>query len=154
MRKHLRRLLSMLLVLTMVTSFVVTGWAVDGNGGSALNGSGTELELENLDPGTLHIPKLGEVADGEVTAEQPVAISPTDIVRVSIFLNSPAALDAGYSMEGVGTNRAAVNYRDSLRRQQADVTAAIEKALNSKLDVKWNLTLAANAISAEVRYMD
>ena len=32
------------------------------------------------------------------------------------------------------------------------MTAKIEKAIGGKLDVKWNLTLAANIISANVLY--
>ena len=153
MRKTLKQLLSLLLVLTMVASFTVTGWAVESTDKGSTAPTGTELEMEDLDPATLHVPKLGEVEDVEEEAEE-ITFSPNDIVRVSIFLDKPATLDAGYAMEGVATNSAAVSYRESLRRQQSQVTAAIEKATGTELDVKWNMTLAVNAISANVRYKD
>ena len=112
------------------------------------------MELEDLDPATLHIKKLGEVEDGEEPLQEIEEIPFDKIVRVSIFLDEPATLDAGYAIEGVGSNRSAVSYRESLRRQQAAVTAAIEKATGRALDVKWNMTLAVNAISANIRYGD
>jgi lactocepin len=151
MRKTLRKFLSLLLALSMVASFTVTGWAVGTT--DSTGKSGVELELEELDPGTLNVPRLGEVGDEE-PAEEPPAYGLNDIVRVSIFLDKPATLDMGYSTQNIAANRSAMAYRQTLRRQQASVTASIERVTGSKLDVKWNLTLAANAISANVRYGD
>ncbi|MBQ6116275.1 MAG: S8 family serine peptidase [Oscillospiraceae bacterium] len=154
MRKTLKQILSLLLVLSMVASFTVTGWAVESADDNSDASRGVELEMEDLDPATLHVPKLGEVEETDEQTAEPLAFSPGDIVRVSIFLDKPAALDAGYSMKGVGTDSAAVSYRETLRRQQNSVAAAIEKTTGRQLDVKWNMTLAVNAISANVRYMD
>ncbi len=77
---------------------------------------------------------------------------PTDMVRVSIFLEDEATLMAGYSIDNIAGNAQAMAYRADLKANQAKVTAAIEKALGEKLDVAWNLTLAANLISANVQF--
>ncbi len=129
----------------MILSLSVTGWAIETY-------DGTKLELEDLDPAALNVPVVGQVEEDE-KADAP-AYGLNDIVRVSVFLNSPATIDAGYSTQNIASNPGAMAYRQALRNQQAQMTAAIEQKLGGKLDVKWNLTLAANAISANVRYGD
>ena len=76
----------------------------------------------------------------------------TDIVRVSIVLEKASTLNAGFSTMGIAQNAAAMRYRKDLQAEQAAMAASIEKATHSKLDVAWNLTLAANMISANVPY--
>ena len=78
--------------------------------------------------------------------------SDTDIVRVSIVLEKASTLDAGFSTMGIAQNAAAMRYRKALQTEQSAMAASIEKATHSKLDVAWNLTLAANMISANVPY--
>ncbi len=82
--------------------------------------------------------------------------SADEVVRVSIVLDKASTLEAGYSTKNIAANSSAMNYRDSLRQEQASVQSKIEtQALGgNKLDVKWNLTLAANIISANVKYGD
>ena len=43
-------------------------------------------------------------------------------------------------------------YRETLRADQETVTAQISQALGEKLEVHWNMTLAANIISAGLQY--
>ena len=64
----------------------------------------------------------------------------------------PPTLEAGYSMQGIAANAAAMDYREGLRRAQSSLQAAIERqALDGQaMDVVWNLTLAGNLISANV----
>jgi lactocepin len=145
MRKTWKKLLAVLLALSMVLSLSVTGWAAETTGG-------TKLELEDLDPAKLNVPAVGQVEEEETT-DAP-AYEADDVVRVSIFLNRPATIDAGYSTQNIAANTGAMAYRQALRNQQSQMTAAIERKLGSKLDVKWNLTLVANAISANVRFGD
>ncbi len=76
----------------------------------------------------------------------------TDLVRVSIFLKKASTLEAGYSTQAIATDTAAVAYRDALVDLQGKVTSSIERLTGRELDVVWNLTLAANAISANVEY--
>ena len=155
MSKTLKKLLSLLLALSMIASCIVPGWAEDDADSAEPGREGVELEMEDMDPAKLNVPRLGVLTDEDEIEEEAEPIHDLDdIVRVSIFLSDPATLDAGYAQQGVGTNPGAVSYRESLRREQDAVTAAIERATGSDLDVVWNLTLAVNAISANVRYGD
>ena len=78
-----------------------------------------------------------------------------DTVRVSILMEEPSTMDLfGYkSSKTIASNKSALAYRGRLLDKQNRVTADIEAALGGKkLDVVWNLTLAANIISANVRF--
>ena len=122
--------------------------------GVVLPVNGTEPELQAL--------RFQKVDSGSVSAElrQDVAAeiqdepeyADTDLVRVSIVLDQKSTLDEGFSTMDIAGNASAMSYRAALRSSQADVTAAIERATEEKLDVVWNLTLAANLISANVPY--
>ncbi len=167
MSRTTKRFLSILLAAAMILSLGITGWAIDDD--IAINPdviaaaeeqtagrtvSGTELELEEIDPSTLNVPKLGEIEkDDEIVLDAEDLFDPDEVVRVSIVLDRPATLSAGYSTENIAANRAAMSYRQTLRQQQAGVEAAIASA-GVSMNVKWNLTLAVNIISAEVRVGD
>lgn len=84
--------------------------------------------------------------------EEAPAYADADVVRVSIILQKESTLEAGYSTQGIGENATAMAYRDGLKAEQTAVTARIERAMGTELDVVWNLTLAANIISANVQY--
>ncbi|MBQ5977010.1 MAG: S8 family serine peptidase [Oscillospiraceae bacterium] len=167
MSRTTKRFLSILLAAAMILSLGITGWAIDDDiavnpdviaaaeeqtSGRAV--SGTELELEEIDPSTLNVPKLGEIEkDDEIVLDAEDLFDLDEVVRVSIVLDRPATLSAGYSTENIAANRAAMSYRQTLRQQQAGVEAAIASA-GVSMNVKWNLTLAVNIISAEVRVGD
>ena len=146
--KNWRKFLSVLLAAVMVvTAYHVPARAADAAGEKTENAS----EEEKLD---VRLPKLGEIEEeGKKRGEKSQA-DPNEIVRVSIVLKAPSALDAGFAMKGIGTNAGAKVYRATLERTQNNVKAQIEKATGQKLNVKWNFTLAANIISAEVRRGD
>ncbi len=78
----------------------------------------------------------------------------TDVVRVSIVLEKEGTIAAGYAPQNIARNHSAMVYRNQLQTEQISVAAAISKATQSQLDVVWNLTLAANIISANVKYGD
>ena len=80
----------------------------------------------------------------------------TDMVRVMIVLEDAPAMKEIKGGENFINNIEAVQYRAELQARQEKVTAEISaKALKGqKLDVVWNLTLMANAISANVAYGD
>jgi lactocepin len=142
-----RRLLSVLLVVAMLSSFMVP--YVSADSAKRVNENLVELKLSPVEAGTLASQKLNKAPE---TADVEAEHAPGEMVRVSIVLDKASTVDAGYELENIGTNPAAVSYRDSLKAEQAEMTAKIEKVLGSKLDVKWNLTLAANIISANVAY--
>ncbi|MCR4671629.1 MAG: S8 family serine peptidase [Lachnospiraceae bacterium] len=81
--------------------------------------------------------------------------SPDDIVRISIVLADSATTDI-YSTTNISSNTQAINYRQSLKAKQDEVTARIENEVlgGEGLDVVWNITLVGNMISARVRYKD
>ncbi len=135
--KIMQRLLAVFVVLCMVAVWAVptsaTGtkdfWQVDNDRVSAsLNGK------EPVD-----------VAEEEKYA-------PTDIVRVSIVMDKAGALEAGFDAEDIANNDDAMNYRNELKKAQNAMVERINLKLGCELDVKWNLTLAANLISANVAY--
>ena len=103
-----------------------------------------------------------QVDDGEVSASLPLngrteiteeeAYADTDVVRASIILSKAPTIKAGFAVDSIASNKAAVSYRESLKRDQANLVTRIEKAIRTELDVVWNLTLIANIISVDVEY--
>ena len=144
----MKKLFNILLIALLLTSGMFTRVYAEPED----EGKTEDTQIQEIDPATLNIPLLGEVTDEDEDKTEP-AYGDGDIVRVSIKLERPATLDI-YSAENVVDNSEAMAYRESLQSQQEDITKAIESRLNSKLDVEWNLTLAANIISANVEYGD
>ena len=178
MNNSWKRFLSLLLAMVMVLSLGVTGFADEGEAqetpaeiaeGSiasteeadgedpaedpaeeTLPGDG-ELEMEEISPDKVHVRKLGLEEEEDLGEIVPMDGEDLDtVVRASIFLNSPSTLAAGYSAKGVGTNADAIAYRDGLKAEQDAMTAQIESVIGHELNVHWNMTLAMNAISADL----
>ena len=133
------RLISMLLVFVLLAGFVFPASAVAGNGIS-FNLIGNSAVSNPLRP------------QQNETTQSTMVYDDNEIVRVSIVLTQAPTLQAGFSTQGIANNAQAMNYRNQLRNDQLAVTARIEQAMGQKLDVVWNLTLAANLISANVKY--
>ena len=78
----------------------------------------------------------------------------TDVVRVMIVLEDKPALDKTASASAFVTDVQAVAYRAQLQAKQEKLarTISTQALKGEKLDVVWNLTLMANAISANVAY--
>ncbi|MBQ2310043.1 MAG: S8 family serine peptidase, partial [Erysipelotrichales bacterium] len=152
MREVWKKLLAVLVVVLMMTNQTVSALAYETPEGDDKE-TGTELVLEDLDPKSLGIRYLGE--EGETPASPAEDLeSLTDIVRVSIVLEDESTLEHGYSAENIAYNTQAVSYRDALKVKQDELTARIEKEIGAKLDVQWNMTLAVNIISANVKVKD
>ncbi|MGM9641023.1 MAG: S8 family serine peptidase, partial [Faecousia sp.] len=141
MKKHLSaRLLSWLLVFAMLAGFAVPVNA------AGQNAKVTFTQVDNSAVSASLLNKADEnAADTQTYAD-------TDVVRVSIILKEQPTIGAGFSVQGIAQNAEAMRYREKLQDRQAAVTASIERAVGGKLDVVWNLTLAANIISANVEY--
>ena len=136
MNNSLRRVLSWVLVLCMVLSLVPT-----------VHGSG--LRWEKTDR------KLtADLSDRPVRQTAAEDRDPGEMVRVSIVLEQPSAVEAGYSTMGIAADRKAMAYRAELKSQQK----VLEKTISARvlkgepLDVVWNMTLVGNIISAWVPY--
>ena len=134
-----KRLLSLLLAVALLAGFAVPLRAAGGD----------DVAFTKVDNGTVSASLLPEPV--EDAAEEP-QYADTDVVRVSIMLEKASTLEAGFSTHGIADSRSAMTYRSGLKKDQAAVTARIEQTTGEKLDVAWNLTLAANIISANVEY--
>ena len=150
MKKSFKKRFTILLAVMLLVSHLNTAFvSADELENPSEFGPVTEVEKE---PGH-KAPILGEL-DEEEGEDLVLPYSANETVRVSIVLDGNSAIDAGYDVKGIGTNRQAISYRNSLKKQQDKIAAQISsKVLGGKqLSVKWNLTLAANIISAEVPY--
>ena len=138
----LQRFLAWALVMVMVTGLAVPANALERSDGRI------PLTLEAVDADAVTAaPPMQQMSSTQALTDHA-----TDTVRVSIVLEQAPTLEAGYSMQGIAANAAAMDYREGLRRAQSSLQAAIERqALDGQaMDVVWNLTLAGNLISANV----
>ncbi len=110
---------------------------------------GITVTWEKVDVDADTVNKLRENAAGNIGNEQPAL---KGNVRVSIVLDKASTLDKGYPTANIANNAEAQSYRKTLANDQDAVAAAISKDVldGEKLDVVWNITLAANIISANV----
>ena len=164
MSKTTKRFLALFLALLMfsgnamgVLAEVVPEMAAPASeaGENAERTAGGAPDTYELDPSALHVSRLGEIEEETEEPETPdLQYGPNDLVRVSIVLDQPSTLEQGYATSSIGTGSSADAYRNSLKQQQYQVTNAINAAVSTPIDVKWNLTLAVNIISANVRYRD
>ena len=145
MSRTWKRLMSLLLVLAMALSFTVTAYA-DPKTGSR----GTAVDFEKVDNSAVTNFRLANRNELEATPDY----ADDEVVRVSIVLNDASTLDKGYSAKGIANNTSAMRYRDGLRAKQDALANKISKEVlgGAKLDVVWNMTLAANMISANVEF--
>ena len=142
--KHVsKRVVALLLTVTLLIGLVVPVSAAPA-------GSASEQLRFHKAEGLPNTDKLAPVQEVEPAAQYQEA----DRVRVSIVLEEKSTLEKGFSTHGIGDNVQAMNYRNALQERQEKLTAAISAATGEQLKVRWNLTLAANIISADVSYGD
>ncbi len=151
MKKHFfARLLAFTLAFALLTSDTTPVYAYNFNDRSLGNDNQFESiefsKTENID-----LPKAGnEVYEPAKHESSPYDDS--DTVRVSIVLEGTPTINAGFSMKDVSLNNSAMTYRNTLKTSQTRIASKIEKSIGTPLDIKRNLTLAANIISANVEY--
>ncbi len=140
-KKVLTLLLAFALVLTSTVGF---------NRNVKAETAGKQLDWEVVETNKNRAAKLRTV---ERTVSETAEALKGD-VRVSIVLEGASTLEKFNQMstEKIGLDPAAVSYRESLQQAQESMAAKISRdVLEGKdLDVVWNLTLAANIISAYV----
>lgn len=141
---NMKRFLSILLSICMVAG-LLSGISVTAEQGDAANWH--KIDASGLTPDVM------DDAMSEETEEVP-PYAATDSVRVLIVLKGGSVLDYGYSTNGIATNEEAMNLASSLEMQQNTLARKISAEVlgGKKLDVRWNLTLAANAMSANLPY--
>ena len=149
MRKHQsKRLTALLLALVLCLGLAVPA-------GAASTGS-NGVKIEKVDNSAVSVSLTDDSQQTTLTEEETPLYQDTDMVRVSIVLKGKSTLEKGFSTQHIAANSQAMAYRSGLQAQQETLTKKISKdALGGKtLDVVWNLTLAANIISANVAYGD
>lgn len=149
MRKHQsKRLISLLLALVLCLGLAVPVSAADtGSSG---------VQIEKVDNSAVSVSTLDDSKQANLDEEETPLYQDTDMVRVSIVLEGKSTLEKGFSTQSIAENSKALVYRDGLQAQQETVTQKISRSVlgGKSLDVVWNLTLAANIISANVPYGD
>ncbi|MBE6944536.1 MAG: hypothetical protein E7459_00420, partial [Ruminococcaceae bacterium] len=134
----IKRLLSIVLVLAMLAGFAVPATAARNEKPNI-----TWTQVDNSEVSAMPM----ELAE----TEEPL-YADTEIVRVSIFLEEKSTLEQGFNLKDISGDAQAMAYRQGLEEKHDAMVTAIGNRLGQKLDVVWNLTLVANAISANVEY--
>ena len=143
MKQVTRRVVALLLSVTLLMGLTMPVSAAPA-------GSASEQLRFHKAEGAPYGEKLTQAREPEAS----ICYQDTDRVRVSILLEEQSTLEKGFSTLGIADNAQAMAYRSTLRDRQQALTAAISAATGEKLKVRWNLTLAANIISADVAYGD
>lgn len=140
--KLFKKILSLVLAVSLLASFAVP----------VMGAENEDIRFEKVDNSAVKGSSVIQepVASGMASADW----NEKETVRVSIVLDGASTLDAGYDSADIASNSEAMKYRDNLKKNQKNVEKKIAKALGKKLNVRWNLTLAANIISADVLYGD
>ena len=113
----LQRFLAWALVMVMVPGLAVPANALERSDGRI------PLTLEAVDADAVTAaPPMQQMSSTQALTDHA-----TDTVRVSIVLEQAPTLEAGYSMQGIAANAAAMDYREGLRRAQSSLQAAIER---------------------------
>lgn len=144
MKKHLlKRLLSVVLVVVLCMSFALPAAATGTTGDS-------KVHFEKVDNSAV----TAELPGREVVQEpeKPSLYSDTDTVRVSIVLSDKSTIEEVGTTKDLVANARAMSYRSDLAEKQNSVERLISAKIGGRLDVVWNMTLAANIISANVEY--
>ena len=134
-----KRLLSLLLVAALLAGFYVP----------SAQAASTGLSWKESDQ-----PVRLDLSHREVQTENEPVYQPGDVVRVSIILEDESTIQAGFGTRNIAGNAQALAYGNSLKAKQDALANAISTQIlgGQKLDVVWNLTLAANLISARIPY--
>ena len=135
-----KRLSCLFVVFAILASFAVPAYAADD----------AKVTFEQVDNSAVSATIPGR-EPAELKGDED-AYDAEDVVRVSIVLEKAGTIEAGYSTMNIAKNKSAMNYNSRLEKDQANLIAKIEKATKEDLDVVWNLTLAANIISANVKF--
>ena len=139
-----KRILAMLLAVSLASGFTAPAHAVNETSGSIGTASIQKVDDSEVSVSLLHRPE-----------EQAPEVQPYgehDKVRVSIVLKEKPALEAGYSTKNIAENPKIQSYRNNLVHKQDKLIDRIEARLHDHVDVVWNLTLLTNRISANVEY--
>lgn len=141
-----KRFLALILVAALLCG---TGWSSV----FAVEAGNSPVSFQELDPSAVSAELLN--TQGEtVELDAPEPYDATDVVRVMIVLDQESTLTAMHARNVALTSQTAVRYRQNLNQLQDQMASRISRQCldGEALDVVWNLTLSANAMSANVAY--
>lgn len=138
MKKTIHRLLSLFLVIALLVGIALPAGAQT-----------SEISWSRVDNAAVSNPLRPVPAEKQ---EQTPLYTADEIVRVSITLEKPSTIEAGYSVDSITENAQAMAYRHALEAEQKLVATAIGEAIGAELDVVSSLTLLENMLSANVAF--
>ena len=147
MKHSWKRLVSVMLAVAMAFGLAVPAFAANDRV-SAGSQSVTWEKVDN-DSVSFSLPRQ----EMEQLRDEP-QYADDDVVRVSIILDKPSALEKGIFTGRNVLASGVMNYRAGLENDQTAVAANISRYVlrGRTLDVVWRMTLIANLISANVPY--
>ena len=146
--KHsrLKRVLALVLVAALICGMNLSS-------AYAVEAASTPVTFQELDPSQVSAELVNTQGD-TVQLDSAEPYEATELVRAMIVLEQDSTLTVMQASGEALTSQAAVQYRQKLDRAQEQMASRISRQClaGEPLDVVWNLTLSANAISANVAY--
>ena len=161
--------LAVILSASLALSPAITVSATSGDGEEVflddvvVEESADEVELntevpfyEKVNPEEERVGGFSDALTADVTDVPVEAQDPEEETRVIIVMEGDAVLDAGYDTADLAENDAAMDLAEQIVADQEETIEKIsEEALDGEaLDVNYNLSIIANAVSADVAYKD
>ena len=112
--------------------------------------------FEEVDPKEEGLEDPTEALAGEEVDVQAKEVDPNEQTRVIIVMEGDSVLDKGYDTEDLADNKSAMKAADKIEAaQEKEITKISNEALDGEdLNVNFNFSILANAISADVAFKD
>lgn len=142
--KFAKKALALLLTLVILTGLFPVGIAMAAESAPEVSFRAAENSYDvndlMLDTAT---------ADETNTQTDSLPVNENGEIRVSIVMEKESALERwNWDTKEIDENAEIATYRSALLGEQVSMQSRITRAIGHKLNVAWNMTLAANAISA------
>ncbi len=112
--------------------------------------------FEEVDPKEEGLVVPTDILKGETVEKESVEVDPDEETRVIIVMEGDSVIDKGYDTEDLADNKSAMRAADKIEAaQEKQVEKISNEALDGEeLDVNFNFSILANAVSADVAYKD
>ena len=112
--------------------------------------------FEEVDPNEEGLVVPTDILKGETVEKESVEVDPDEETRVIIVMEGDSVIDKGYDTEDLADNKSAMRAADKIEAaQEKQVEKISNEALDGEeLDVNFNFSILANAVSADVAYKD
>lgn len=143
-RKFIKKAFALMLAMVLLIGLLPTGTVLAANRSSEVS----FRDIENTyDLNDLILDSA--VSEDTTAQESNLPTNENGEIRVSIVMDAESALEHwNWDTKSVSSNSEIASYRSSLLNEQVSMQSRITRVIGRKLDVAWNMTLAANAISA------